>query len=885
VSSDAVGQGRRDHAGRGGGARLNASGSIGRRATVLHRRGVVRSSISPLVWVGAAVWFASRAGTEIALHAWQESGPGLAWQGCVAVVALVIAALLTPRPVVRLAAAAAACAMAVALAHGVGLASTAANLDASGPRAWTGLVVADPRVTAFGTSITVRLDDAGGGATALLSWPDGVDPPAYGTVVGFDARLRAVVRGSAGAGDAFRSGELLRGTPWRVTSVAWAAGPFGAVGRWREGAVAAMRRIGGRGGPALASMVFAAPAVGEGVAALEDAKAAGVAWAITTSGLHLGVIVLLAERLASLLGAGRRGRAGAMAVALGVVSVAAGLRLSLLRAAIVAAAAAIGRLAGRRRDATAALGLAVVVLVSLDPAAAYDVGLLLGVAAVSAIALLAPLVKEWLAPLVGRTTARGLGVPVAAQASVLPLSAGLFGAVSLVGPLALVASVPAVGAAVVLGMAGAVSLPLIGPGASVVLRAAAGVANAATLVWQAAARVPGALVTVPLVPPWVVPAWIAGGAALWLWWPTPRRAARTRIGAAAILCVLAVFALVPHATTGCVEVLDVGQGDAILIRDGGQAVLVDTGPDPVVLRQALARAGVRDLDGVVLTHPHADHVGGLDGLSGITRPAWIAVPDVDDAAVMAVGSKAAGYAGRLVRLRRDMTFSVGRVTVRVLWPRGGEKGLSGNDTSVVLLLDLDGHKALLLGDAEERAQRGALEAWSGTVEMLKVAHHGSVNGDVPVALEQWKPKVALISVGRGNPFGHPAGSTLDELARIGARVRRTDLEGDLGWDPAAGSAASIADAVARLCDNLLRALPGTGAQASTDTDPWLPPTSATSSPSISSTAPRSCCSSAPRSVCSTVWRPSPISISTWRGSTAPRPPPTTWSTPRTPCRS
>jgi hypothetical protein len=369
------------------------------RATGPGRRGVVRPSISPLVWVGAAVWAASWAGTEIALLAWQASSAAAVWAGCAAVVALAVTSLLTRRPVVRLAAAAAACAMAVALAHGVGLAGSAARLDAAGPRPWTGLVVADPRVTSFGTSVTVRLAGAGEGVTVLLSWPSGVDAPAYGTIVGFDARLRAVVRGSAGAGDAFRSGELLRGTPWRVTSVEWAAGPFGAVAKWRDGAVAAMRAIGGRGGPALASMVFGAPAVGEGVAALEDARAAGVGWAITTSGVHLGVIVLLAERLASLLGAGRRGRAGAMAVALGVVSVAAGLRLSLLRAAVVAAAAAIGRLAGRRRDATAALGLAVVALVSLDAAAAYDVGLLLGIAAVSAIALLAPLVKEWLAPL------------------------------------------------------------------------------------------------------------------------------------------------------------------------------------------------------------------------------------------------------------------------------------------------------------------------------------------------------------------------------------------------------------------------------------------------------------------------------------------------------
>jgi competence protein ComEC len=232
---------------------------------------------------------------------------------------------------------------------------------------------------------------------------------------------------------------------------------------------------------------------------------------------------------------------------------------------------------------------------------------------------------------------------------------------------------------------------------------------------------------------------------------------------------------------------DIGQGDGLVLRAGEHtAVVIDAGPDPALMDRCLDRLEIRRVPLVVLTHFHADHV---DGLAGVYDGREVDEVDVTSLAepVERVDAVQRITGGRALVPAYGVTRRIGDVTLQVVGPVPGveqhgsaaDAGSGPNNASVVLVVEVRGIRILLPGDVEPEAQRWLQRTLPGlSVDVLKVPHHGSRYQDTDW-LTSLGARVAVISVGADNDYGHPAQSTLDVLAATGAVVRRTDRDGDV----------------------------------------------------------------------------------------------------------
>jgi competence protein ComEC len=522
----------------------------------------------------------------------------------------------------------------------------------------------------------------------------------------------------------------------------------------------------------------------------DDFRTTGLTHLLAVSGTNLTLLV------GFLLAAARwcrvRGRWLVVVGALGIVGfvLLARTEPSVLRAAVMGTVALVGLGRDGRRRGLRALGVAVMVLVLLDPALAATAGFALSVLATAGILVLAPGFRDALARWLPRWLAEAVAVPLAAQLACTPVVAAISGQVSLVAVATNLLAAPAVGPATVLGLAGG----LLG------------------LLWDPLGRMAGTLAT------WCV-AWVIAVAERGADLPAASVGWATGVGSLAVLtvavlllavagpgllrspvtgvacCLLLVVAvLVRPADLGwppdgwVVVACDVGQGDAAVLNAGrGAAVVVDAGPDPVAVEHCLDRLGVERVPLLVLTHFHADHVDGLSGVLDGRRVAEVWVSRLLDPpdAVQRVRREVAEQ-GLVPGVPPPGTaVSVGALRLQVLWPpattpmRGPGDGSTANDSSVVLLAEVGGLRILLTGDVEPHAQSVLARTLPELrVDVLKMPHHGSGHQD-----EEWllslAPTLVLVSVGADNDYGHPADDVLDPLAGAGAQVARTDLDGDL----------------------------------------------------------------------------------------------------------
>ncbi|MFG2594082.1 ComEC/Rec2 family competence protein [Streptomyces sp. NPDC048438] len=466
---------------------------------------------------------------------------------------------------------------------------------------------------------------------------------------------------------------------------------------------------------------------------------------------------------------------------------------SVLRAAACGLITLLAIGTGRRRSLIPALAAAVLLLVLYDPWLARSYGFLLSVLATGALLTLAP---RWSGALqrhgVPARLAEVLAAAGAAQAVCAPVVVVLASRVSLVAiPCNLLAEF-AVAPATVLGFAALAVAPASMPAAEVLAGLAGWPVGWIASVARTGAALPGAEADWP--GGWRGAALLAVLTALLVL--SARRLARHPwvCSAAALLLVLAVLRPVPltRFVTGwpppgwAFALCDVGQGDAMVLAAGdGTGVVVDTGPEPRLVDRCLRDLGITRVPLLLLTHFHADHVRGLPGVLRGREVGAIQTTSLDEPPEQAAFVERTAAAARvpMVRAVAGERRRAGPLDWQVLWP--GAPGAAAayvteepNDSSVTLLVRSGGLTLLLLGDLEPPAQQGVLRSHPvlPRVDVLKVAHHGSAHQDAAL-LRSARPRFALISCGRDNPYGHPAARTVEALEAAGAKVLRTDVHG------------------------------------------------------------------------------------------------------------
>lgn len=227
-----------------------------------------------------------------------------------------------------------------------------------------------------------------------------------------------------------------------------------------------------------------------------------------------------------------------------------------------------------------------------------------------------------------------------------------------------------------------------------------------------------------------------------------------------------------------VHFINVGQADSILVQQGNQAMLVDAGnnADDKTVKSYLDSVGVKELNVVIGTHAHEDHIGGMAYIMNNLKVGKIYIPKQTSTTktfenlVTATKNKGLQFTASKV----GENFNIGQAKCTILAP-SADKYEDINNSSIVIRLEFGQNSFLLTGDAEAISEMEMVKANANLkVDVLKVGHHGSKSSTCANFLSAVSPKYAVISVGKGNDYGHPAQSTMDRLKGAGVQVFRTD---------------------------------------------------------------------------------------------------------------
>lgn len=602
-------------------------------------------------------------------------------------------------------------------------------------------------------------------------------------------------------GSAIRlSGQLIGTDPGDPTAcLLFADGPPGLISRappvldWADGVRRSFRAVvadyPGDGGDLVPGLVVGdVSLVSE---RLDDAmKASGLSHLTAVSGANCSIIVAGIVLGGSFVGLGRRSRGVLALVVLVAFVLVVTPQPSVLRASVSSAIVLISLVWSRRQSGLGCLCLAVIVLILLDPWLSHSIGFALSVSATAGLLVLA----GPLAALVGRVLppwlALAIAVPLSAQVVCQPLVILLSPTLSPYSVPANLLAAPAAPVATVVGLIVCLVGTLCPPVAAVL----------GWLVWLPSWWIAFVATSVAGLPGVRVP-WVAGipgvillvgltAVALVAVLARKRTRLRRLSAAAVVIALVGGYGGVLVGSLGgvrnalptnwTVAACDVGQGDAIVVRDHTSFALVDLGPEPEPLERCLNGLGVTRLDLVVLTHFDLDHVGGVEAVAERADTVLVGPHDRPGADRVVASFREGG--AKIVVVSRGDSGVLGSTPWRVWWPPP-QTALRGNEASVVVSFG-GAVSAVLLGDLPESSQAGLLALESSGVgipeaepyAIVKFAHHGSADQS-KLLYARVGASLALISVGAGNRYGHPRQSALDILASLGCAVARTDRSG------------------------------------------------------------------------------------------------------------
>jgi competence protein ComEC len=507
-----------------------------------------------------------------------------------------------------------------------------------------------------------------------------------------------------------------------------------------------------------------------------DMRRSGLAHLVAVSGANFAIVSAFVLWIMQFFIRSIRWRLGATAIFLASFIALVRPSPSVLRAAAMAAVLLIAKGSKRPSDSLPALGFAIAAVVIADPWQARDAGFALSVLATAGLLLFAPRIVAWLSKYIPKLISEALAPPIAATIFCSPVLIAISGYLAPMSVIANLLAAPAVAPITIVGFISA----LVSPIAPFVTRILIYVIHfpAAFIAWiaQWASQFPVVQMSSAILL----------GSLVLLWFARTLLQAHWKKYVAIALCFVLFFTWITRwpGSDWSVANCDIGQGDSSVINLGNhQAIVIDVGPDAALEDACLKALGIKEIPLLILSHFHADHVEGLPGLLKRRSVGQVWVSNNTDPIFESARVQSWLKGVPISVVTRGMQSAVSNVSIKVLWPLTTTQqfasnpgdGSAINNSSIAAMITTPDFSLFAAGDLEPPVQE-ILRADITPVDIYKVCHHGSKYQD-PEFMSLLSPAIAMISVGAGNTYGHPAPQTVAALTRLGARVVRTDTDG------------------------------------------------------------------------------------------------------------